>query len=641
MEKALKILIVDDDKMILDSLKALLGYKGYEIDTTNSAKEGLKLINKNIFDLALLDVRMPEMTGFELLDSLDRARLDTMFMIMTGEASMDYAIEAVRKMANDYVRKPFEPDELLMRVEMVLKQKKMRDERKKVEAEKKSLEKQLQHSQKMETIGTLAGGIAHDFNNMLGIIIGSTELALESINYDDPVGKYLNKILTASTRAEEMVKRLLSFSRLADSEKRPINLKNTLDESLKLLRSSLPTNIEIRRNIPDENFSIMANNTQMNQVIINLCNNAAHAMDRFGGILQVGMENLTLSEGHTDFADLPPGEFVSLSVSDNGHGIDPKIMDRIFDPYFTTKEAGKGTGMGLAMVHGIVKNHGGGIKVTSELGKGTRFDIIFPIINAKVTEVSIPSRAVSPRGKERILVVDDEEMIADTMRLILEQLGYEVTSYYNSQKAFEEFNLKPHKYDLIITDMIMPDMTGDIFSRKVRNIRTDIPIIISTGYNEKIDIEKAKELGVRDILTKPVRMNNLAKTVRNVLDSAAVDRRVSKRFIADGNTFVAPNRDSNVRFDIIDISDNGLAFRYCRNGKTFEDFERLSIMTSDEKFVMDDIDCKTVSDVEIFEDLDSNDVTMRRRGIQFESLTPLQQKMLGYFIENHTSGMLN
>jgi signal transduction histidine kinase len=641
MEKALKILIVDDDQMILDSLNALLKYKGYEINTTNRAKEALKLLNQNIFDLAILDVMMPEMTGFELLDSLDRASLDTMFMIMTGDASMDYAIEAIRKMANDYIRKPFEPDELLMRVEMVLKQKKMRDERKKVEAEKKSLEKQLQHSQKMETIGTLAGGIAHDFNNMLGIIIGSTELALETISHDDPAGKYLNKILTASTRAEEMVKRLLSFSRLADSEKKPINLKSTLDESLKLLRSSLPTNIEIRRDITDKTISIMANATQMNQVIINLCNNAAHAMDKFGGALHVSLENITLDERNMDCAALTPGEYVCMSVSDNGHGIDPKIIDRIFDPYFTTKEAGKGTGMGLAMVHGIVKNHGGGIKVTSEVGKGTRFDIFFPVIDAKITETSVALKPVSPKGKERILLVDDEEMIADTMRLVLEQLGYNVTFFCSSKKAFEEFNLKPFNYDLIITDMVMPDMTGDILAKKIRAIRADIPIIMSTGYNERIDAENARELGIREIMVKPVRMNKLAKTVRSILDEASIDRRISKRFIADGDTFVVPNSDSNVRFDIIDISEKGLAFRYYRNGEPVDDFKKLSIAAADKNFIIGDIGYKTVSDVELFEDVDSLDVSVRRRGIQFDPLTPLQQKMLGYFIEHHTSGTLN
>jgi len=641
MEKAPRILIVDDDQMILESLKALLKHKGYEINTTSSAKEALTYLNQDVFDLAIVDIMMPEMTGFELLDSLDRGNLDTMFMIMTGDPSMDYAIEAIRKMANDYIRKPFEPDELLMRVEMVLKQKQMGDERKKVEAEKKSLEKQLQHSQKMETIGTLAGGIAHDFNNMLGIIIGSAELALESINNDEHVARYLNKILTASTRAEEMVNRLLSFSRLADSEKKPIDLKNILDESLKLLRSSLPTNIEIRRDLPDKTFSIMANSTQMNQVIINLCNNAAHAMDKLGGILNVSLDNFTLDEKHAGFGNLAPGEYVKLTVSDNGHGIDPQIIDRIFDPYFTTKEPGKGTGMGLAMVHGIVKNHGGGVKVTSEIGKGAQFDILFPIIDADVFDVSAPSKIVCPKGKERILLIDDEEMITDTMRLLMEQLGYRVNGFCQSQKALHEFSLKPFYYDLVITDMIMPEMTGDVLIKKIRSIRADIPIIVSTGYNEKIDTEKAKELGVREIMVKPVRMNNLAKTIRKALDLESNDRRMSKRFMADGNAFVIPDSDSEVRFDIVDISEAGLAFRYYRNGEPINEFEKLSIMSADEKFIMDDIGYKTVSDIELFEDFESLDVSIRRRGVQFDDLTPLQHKMLGYFIQNHTSGATN
>jgi signal transduction histidine kinase len=641
MEKAPRILIVDDDAMILDSLRALLRHKGYDIFTTASAREALSVLKKDIYDVALLDIMMPEMTGFELLDSLDRANLSTMFMIMTGDASMDYAIEAIRKMANDYIRKPFEPDELLMRVEMVLKQKQVRDERKKVEAEKKSLEKQLLHSQKMETIGTLAGGIAHDFNNMLGIIIGSAELALESILPNDQVGKYLNKILTASGRAEEMVNRLLSFSRLADSEKKPVNFMNILDESLKLLRSSLPSNVEIRRDLPDTDCSIMANSTQMNQVIINLCNNAAHAMDKNGGILELRLDNVMLDEDQTSYGNLETGKYIKLTVADNGHGIDSQIIDRIFDPYFTTKEPGKGTGMGLAMVHGIVKNHDGTIRVSSEVGKGTKFEILFPVIEADVVDASVPLKTASPKGKERILFVDDEELISDTMRLVMEQLGYRVNAFSKSDLALQEFLARPFDYDLIITDMIMPDMTGDVLAKKIREVRNDIPIIMSTGYNEKIDTDSARELGIMEIMVKPVRMNTLAKTIREVLDSCKEDRRSDKRYSISGSSFIMPASDSNVRFDMIDISKTGLSFRYYRNGEAVKEFDKLSILTADNKFIMGDIGFKTVSDVELFEDFDSLDVSIRRRGIQFETLTPLQQKMLDHFIQNHTSGVIN
>jgi len=641
MESAPRILIADDDQMILESLKALLKFKGYYVKTIESAKDALACLNLETFDLAILDIMMPEMTGFELLDSLDRSNLDTMFMIMTGDSSMEYAIEAVRKRANDYIRKPFEPDEFLMRVEMVLKQKRLKDERKQVEAEKKSLEKQLQYSQKMETIGTLAGGIAHDFNNMLGIIIGSAELALESIDNGDSVARYLNKILTASNRAEEMANRLLSFSRLADSEKKPIDLMNIIDESLKLIRSSLPTNIVIRRNFPDETFSIMGNSTQMNQVIINLCTNAAHAMDRFGGIMDVSLANILLDGKDTSYHDLVQGAYVRLSVSDNGHGIDSEIIDRIFDPYFTTKELGKGTGMGLTMVHGIVKNHGGGIKVTSEKGKGSQFDILLPLIDAEVSKAAKPRKVAAPKGKERILLVDDEDMIADTMRLILEELGYQVTAFSQSQKALQEFILRPYDYDLLITDMVMPEMTGDVLAQKIRAIRQDVPVIICTGYNEKINAENAGDMGIQEIMVKPVRMNNLARTIRKVLDSSSADRRMCKRFIADGNSFVAPDSDSKVRFDLLDISESGLDFRYPRNVESINELEKLSIVTADEKFVMNNICYKTVSDLEIVEEFDSLDLSIRRRGVQFDSLTPLQQKLLGYFIQNHTSGMIN
>jgi len=434
MGKPARILIVDDDQKILESMRTLLQYKGYEIETTSSPIEARTYLNQNIFDLALLDVMMPEMTGFELLDSLDRTNLGTMFMIMTGEASMEYAIEAVRKMANDYIRKPIEPDELLMRVELVLKQKRIKDEKKLVEEEKKSLEKLLQHSQKMDTIGTLAGGIAHDFNNMLCIIIGSAELALASVADDGSAEEFLNKILTASTRAEEMVRRLLSFSRLAVSEKEPVDLNTILDESLKLLNPSVQTNIEIRRHFCESALPIMGNSTQMNQVIINLCNNAAHAMEASGGILEVTLDQVTLNEKQGRCAELEPGQYARLSVSDTGHGIDPGIMQRIFDPYFTTKEPGKGTGMGLAMVHGIVKNHGGGIQVKSEVESGAQFDIFLPIIAADVSEAAAPVKKASPKGKESILLVDDEEMVTDMTQVMLEELGYQVTAFSTVKK---------------------------------------------------------------------------------------------------------------------------------------------------------------------------------------------------------------
>jgi signal transduction histidine kinase len=641
MGKPARILIVDDDQKILESMKTLLQYKGYEIETTSSPKEALTYLNQDIFDLALLDVMMPEMTGFELLDSLDRANLGTMFMIMTGEASMEYAIEAVRKMANDYIRKPCEPDELLMRVELALKQKRIKDEIKTVEEEKKSLEKQLQHSQKMETIGTLAGGIAHDFNNMLCIIIGSAELALASAAHDGPAGEYLSKILTASTRAEEMVRRLLSFSRLAVSEKEPVDLNSLLDESLKLLSASFQKKIEIRRQLCDTALPIMGNSTQINQVIINLCNNAAHAMETSGGILEVALDQVTLNEKQGRFAELDPGEYARLSVSDTGHGIDPGIMQRIFDPYFTTKEPGKGTGMGLAMVHGIVKNHGGGIQVKSEVERGAQFDIFLPIIAADVSEAAAPLKKASPKGRESILLVDDEEMVTDMTQVMLEELGYQVTAFSQSQKAFEEFSLRPFKYDLMITDMVMPEMAGDILAAKSRAIRADIPIIMSTGYNEKIDIVKAASFGNMEIMMKPFRMNTFAETLRKLLDPGAGRKRMSTRYLVNGKAFVAPNADPKVRFDIIDISEKGLAFKYYRTGTPLDEFEKLSIVTSDEKIVLEDIGYKLVSDIELIEKSETRDAPIRRRGIQFESLTPMHHKMLGYLIQNHTAGALN
>ena len=351
-----QILIVDDDLMVAESLRAILVSKDYDnIRVTNSALEALECLSNSPVDCAILDVMMPEMSGFELMDSLDKENMDTLFIIMTGDNSIESAIEAVRKGASDYIRKPFEPDELLMRLENVLKQKRANDERKKIEDEKRQLESQLIQSQKMEAIGTLSGGIAHDFNNTLGIIIGNTELAFEAIEQGESVAKYLNNILTASTRAEEMVNRLLKFGRIADSKKKAIDLSSAITESITLLRSSLPTNIKILKNIPDEKFTILGDSTQINQIMINLFTNAAHAIHDADGEIYVKVEKTDLDKkAALSYGDLTPGSYVKLTIADTGDGIDPEIIDRVFDPYFTTKEIGKGTGMGLAVVHGIV-----------------------------------------------------------------------------------------------------------------------------------------------------------------------------------------------------------------------------------------------------------------------------------------------
>ena len=383
--------------------------------------------------------------------------------------------------------------------------------------EQKKLESQLQQSQKMEAIGTLAGGIAHDINNILGIILGNTELAMDDIPDWNPARLNLEEARIASLRAKDIVRQLLSFARKTEMEKKPTNIIPIVKESFKLLRSSIPTSIEIRLKISKDVDTIIADPTQINQILINLCTNADHAMPD-GGIIEIILNNIELDEANTArHSDLHPGRYVNLTVTDTGHGISQEVVDRIFDPYFTTKEVGKGTGMGLSVVHGIVKKHNGAITVKSEPGKGTSFSIFFPAVEENEVIESEPTEKL-PTGNEKILFIDDEPSIVKMTRQMLERLGYKVETKMSSIEALELFRSKPDQFDLIITDMTMPSMTGDKLVKEILNIRPDIPTIICTGFSDKIDAEKATEIGAAEYVEKPVDKRNLAFKVRSVLD---------------------------------------------------------------------------------------------------------------------------
>ena len=391
--------------------------------------------------------------------------------------------------------------------------------RKKAEEEKAALESQLLHAQKMETIGTLSGGIAHDFNNLLGIILGNAELAMDDLPEWHPAKSNFNEIRTASLRARDVVKQLLSFSRKSDPKQRPAKLVQIVEDALKFLRSSTPTSIEIHQHIPnDTDDTILADSTQINQVLINLFTNAAHAMEDTGGVITIGIENIDLDQSSaTVYPDLPPGSYVKLTVSDTGTGIDHEIKDRIFDPYFTTKEVGKGTGIGLSVVHGIVKSHNGAISVDSKFGEGTTFSILFPMAEEEAVTETEPADKF-PTGNEKILIVDDEESMVNIGRGRLERLGYQVEVRTNPIDALELFRAAPDEFDLVITDMTMPRITGDKLVKDILKIRPDIPTILCTGFSERIDEEKAKEIGIRGYIEKPFDQGTLSRIVRTVLD---------------------------------------------------------------------------------------------------------------------------
>jgi PAS domain S-box-containing protein len=383
--------------------------------------------------------------------------------------------------------------------------------------ERERLKRQLQQAQKMEAIGTLAGGVAHDFNNILGIILGNTELAMDDIQDWNPAWYNLEEIKSASLRAKSVVRQLMSFARKTTLEKKPTNIIPIVRESLKLLRSSIPTSIEFRQNIPQKVHTIQADPTQINQILINLCTNAYHAMTD-GGILEVSLKHLTFDENTPNqYPGLIPGRYVNITISDTGHGISDEEIERIFDPYFTTKEVGKGTGMGLAVVHGIIEEHKGFITVKSELGKGTTFNIFFPAVEKEaIAETKTYEKL--PGGNESILFIDDEKPLAQFGYQRLKRLGYKVEASTNPFDALELFSSQPDKFDLIITDMTMPQMTGEKLIKEVLSIRSDIPIILCTGFSETIDEEKAAAIGAVEYIEKPVDKRDFALKVRRVLD---------------------------------------------------------------------------------------------------------------------------
>jgi PAS domain S-box-containing protein len=386
--------------------------------------------------------------------------------------------------------------------------------------EQKALAAELQQSRKMEAVGTLAGGIAHDFNNILSAIIGYAELSLLAVPGEHEIKQYLNEVLRAGTRARDLVRQILTFSRQQENELCDLQIKPIVKETLKFLRSTLPATIEIRQYLIEKEFcSVRANPTQIQQVIMNLCTNAVQSMENQGGILDVRLEQTEIESSFPrHHLDLDPGLYMKLTVKDTGHGISTQVMSSIFDPYFTTKKPGKGTGLGLSVVYGIVKNLGGEIAVESETGMGTRFDVYFPAEKDK--KPSMSSRIHEfPRGKERILVVDDEPGVVMTSKLRLERIGYTVEVKTDSEEALEMIRAVPDKFDLVITDMTMPKMTGDVLAGEIMKLRPDLPVILCTGYSAEITEELSEKKGIKALLMKPIMMDELAKTIRRVLDN--------------------------------------------------------------------------------------------------------------------------
>lgn len=383
----------------------------------------------------------------------------------------------------------------------------------------KNLEAQLRQAQKMEAIGTLAGGIAHDFNNILGVIIGCTELAREKVPAEGDESILLGKVLGAGDRAKELVKQILTFSRQSKSEIKPLYLSSVVKETLKFIRATTPTTIEIQQEIASDTGATLADPTQIHRLLINLYTNAVHAMRLKGGVLKVSLADRDLTEeAVATHADIKPGSYVELCVRDTGHGMSPETMERIFDPFFTTKPVGEGTGLGLSVVHGIVKKHNGAIVVESQLEKGATFKVYLPRIDKRHVKIIDEPETGVPEGSERILLVDDEQELVDTLQQILEGLGYIITATTNSLEAYDRFRSAPEGFDLVVTDLTMPNMTGIDLAEKIIQLNPDLPIIMCTGFSELITPEQAQAVGIREVLFKPVARWQLAMAVRKALD---------------------------------------------------------------------------------------------------------------------------
>jgi two-component system, cell cycle sensor histidine kinase and response regulator CckA len=465
-------------------------------------------------DLALIDVRLPDGRGLELLPGEESAAAYPS-VVMTSHGNEQAAVEAIKTGAVDYVVKadatladmPHIAERALRAWGHIV--------------ERRRLEAQLRQAQKMEAIGTLAGGIAHDFNNILMAILGYTELALGDIGQESRAWHYLHEVRKAGVRAKTLVQQILTFSRRTEHPRQPVQLSLLIAEALAFLRASLPSTITIQPVIAPDVGPVLADPTQLHQVLLNLCTNAAHAMRETGGRLEVRLEAIDVdAQGTGQPPEVPPGPYACITVTDTGHGMPPDVMERMFEPFFTTKGPGEGTGMGLALVHGIVTSHGGAVTVASAVGQGTTFTVYLPRCTDKESTTAPQEgapAAPAPGGAARVLFVDDEVALARLGEAMLQQLGYEVVACTSSAEALAVFCAAPQRFDLVMTDHTMPSLTGAELAQVVRRLRPDVPIILCTGFSADLHTARARDLGIDAVLLKPLAMQDLAQTLQQVL----------------------------------------------------------------------------------------------------------------------------
>ena len=550
-----KILAIDDKNDNLIALSALLKMMipGCQVITATSGPEGIYKAETDPPDTILLDIKMPGMDGYEVCRQLKRNTITAhipIIMISAIHTDSHALVRGLNAGADAYLAKPIDENVLAAQVKTALRVKIAEDRlrqrkdlleervqertaellkintqlKKEIEdherekEKNKHLESQLRQSQKMEVIGTLAGGIAHDFNNILFPIFGYTEMLLEDTTKDGPLRQGLTQIMAGAQRARDLVQQILTVSRQQEYQARPLKPHLIINEVIKLSRSSLPATITIKQHINKNCGMIMADATQIHQIAMNLITNAFQAMADTGGKLTITLRDADISPATYLDPPMKAGHFVCLSIADSGPGIPREIRERIFDPYFTTKKKGQGTGLGLSIVNGIVQSHCGWISVSSIPGQGARFDVYLPRINMATSGMEALSPSNLKRGDEHILLVDDQAGIVEMEQQMLRHLGYRVTAFTSPENALAQFAQTPHLFDVVITDLTMPGMTGDRLALEIMKIRKDIPVILNTGYSESMTREKARTMGIAGFLMKPVTMETLSRTIRNILD---------------------------------------------------------------------------------------------------------------------------
>ncbi len=624
------ILIVDDDVLMSDTLGAILREKGFSTIVAVSGSEAMNLDSSLVPEVALIDLKLSDMSGLDVIRELKQSFRHLEFIVITGYSTSESAIEAMNLGAYGYIEKPYNLNHLLQMIQKALEKRKnelalvesesrfrqlvekapvgilaidvkgslMQYNQKSLEifdfepdslvqglnvfnflpfiqsgitgdlkqciyegraaiyehryqsekgAEKtircnlsprleadgsvygalgifedvsglKQLESHLKQVMKIESIGMLAGGIAHDFNNILSAIIGFSELALNTA-CDMRQEQNLNEVLKAGSRAKNLVKQILTVSRQGKTEKHPIEIGLILKDVISFLRASLPATIEMKYETSGEDIQIFGNSSQVHQLLLNLCINAGQAMEKSGGVLKIRVKKTKLDHDIIGNNLLPvSGRFVNISIIDNGTGITPSALEKIFEPYYTTKKKGEGTGLGLAVVDSIVKAHEGFIDVTTTIGRGSAFEVYLPVVDQPADNIDeiVPKKQV---GKGTILLVDDEEAIVNLYTQVFESLGYYVEGLTNSQEALRLFQTQPDFYDIMITDMTMPKMTGDELAKEILGTRPQFPIILCTGFSKNISREKAHKIGIRRYLEKPVEGATLAAIVHEILNT--------------------------------------------------------------------------------------------------------------------------